>query len=300
MDFHYRQLRAFLSVVDGGSLGRAAAMAHLSQPALSRLIGDMEARLGQRLFERHSRGMALTAAGEELVPHARHLLFAMQQAVDALDALRGLRRGTARIGAVATIVRSVLPPAIGRLIDEAPGLRVALLDRPDSQLLAALLGREIDLMIAPHLLEQEGVTMIAECRYDDSYTTVCATNHPLPAAASLADLADQRWVMPPRGATPRSLFEQMMQQAGAGPPEIAVETSSIGAMLSLVAQTRLLGWLPLPLVASEIAAGTLRTLDVAALTLRRRFFVYRRAQGLLPSAAARLLELLPLIAAPSP
>jgi DNA-binding transcriptional LysR family regulator len=297
MAFDSRQLRGFLAVVDHGSVGRAATAVNMSQPALSRLLGEMEARLDQRLFERHSKGMALAAAGETLVPHARLLLFEMEQAQDALDALRGLKRGTARIGAVATIARSILPDAVGKLLRAAPGVRVELMERPDDQLVTALLRRELDLIIAASVGTSEGVTAIAECRYDDVYAIFCAADHPLAQEAepTLAMLLRERWVMPAVGATPRDLFEATVKAAGGSAPEVAVETGSLDAMVSFVARTGLLGWLPRPLLGGALALGGIRILNVPALAIRRRFFVYRRQRGLLPPAAVHLLDALPLI-----
>ena len=151
MAFDQRELRAFLAVVDRGSLGRAAEAAFLTQPALSRLIGEMERRFGQPLFDRHSKGMAPTAAGETLIPHARLLLFEMEQASDALDALRGLGRGRLRVGAVAAVARTMLPGMVAALLDMASGLHIDLLDAPEDRLVQALAGREIDVAIAPEL-----------------------------------------------------------------------------------------------------------------------------------------------------
>jgi len=77
MTFDRRDLSAFLAVVDCGSLGRAALVVNMTQPSLSRRIRELEIRLGSPLFERHSKGMALTAAGETLLDHARLLVFEM-------------------------------------------------------------------------------------------------------------------------------------------------------------------------------------------------------------------------------
>jgi DNA-binding transcriptional LysR family regulator len=300
MSFDHRQLRAFLAVVDTGSLGRATAEVNLSQPALSRLIQDMEARLGATLFDRRTTGMTLTSFGDALVPHARMLLYEMAQAVEALDALRGLRRGTARVGAVATIARSILPKAIDRLLAAAPGLRVELLEAADDRLVTALHRREVDLMIAGSVPGQDEIIPIAECRFDDRYVAFCAAGHPLAAlpSVSLDDVLTEHWVMPARGATPRDLFEEAVRKAGRVPPNVAVETWSSSAIVSCVVQTRFLGWLPRPLVTSEVASSAVRIFEIPALAVFRRFFAYRRSRGLLPTAAARLLEELPLLAPP--
>jgi len=298
MTFDQRQLRIFLAIVDQGSVGRAAVALGMNQPTVSRALGDMEQRIDQKLFERHSKGIALTAAGETLLPHARMLLFEMEQAEAALADLRDLRQGHLRIGAVATIARGILPAAIGRLIDEAPGIRVTLLEQPDDQLLSALMARRIDLMIAAALPPDPEIVIVAECRYDDVYAAFCAPDHPLAdrPTVTLADAAKERWVMPARGATPRDLFVDTLAAARiTTPPEVVVETASLDTMVSIVAATRLLGWLPRPLIAGAEAGGSIHVLPIAELAIRRRFFIYRRARGLLAAAARGLLERLPLI-----
>ena len=291
MAFDQRELRAFLAVVDAGSLGRAAANVHLSQPALSRLIQQMEQRFGQPLFERHTKGMVPTTAGETLAPHARLLLFEMEQAGEALDALRGLRRGVARIGAVAAVTRSVMPEAAAGLLEAAPDLRIEMLEAPDDKLVDGLAGRAIDLMIAAEPPPHDEIMRIAECRFDDVYAVFCAARQTL----ALPDILTEKWVMPAPGATPRILFESLIKGAGHGLPVVAVETGSVSAQVAFVARSRLLGWLPRPLLASDLAHGDIRLLPVEALAVRRRFFVYRRRRGLLPAAAREMLKALPLL-----
>ncbi|HWW65937.1 MAG TPA: LysR family transcriptional regulator [Sphingomonadaceae bacterium] len=296
MTFDIRQLRAFLAVVDKGSLGRAAPSIFLTQSALSRVIADMEQRAGQRLFERHSKGMMLTGAGEALLPHVRLLLFELEQAMEALDSVGGLRRGVVRVGAVATITRTILNTALATLTQTAPGLRVKLLEAPEDRLTAALVGREIDLMIGAEIPPHAEIMRLAECRFDDVFSVFCAADHPLAGGGpvGLDDVLSEHWVMPGPGATPRALFEAAVREAGREPPVVAIETHALGAMQSLVAESRLLGWLPRPVLARDEAAGVIVVLDIDALRLRRQFYVYRRRAGPLPPAAQQLMTLLPL------
>lgn len=296
MAFDQRELRAFLAVVDRGSLGRAAEAAFMTQPALSRLIGEMERRFGQPLFDRHSKGMAPTAAGETLIPHARLLLFEMEQATSALDALRGLGRGRLRVGAVAAVARTVLPGAVAALLDMAPGLHIDLLDAPEDRLVQALAGREIDVVIAPELAPQADIWPMAELAYTDTYTAFAAARHALAGAKEvpLNAALGQRWVMPEIGSTPRMLFHRLVTAQGEALPDVALETASIGTMLATVAASTLLGWLPMPLLRAEMERGTVVPIPVKALEIERRFYVYTRRRGSLIAAARRLFELLPL------
>lgn len=302
MTFDERKLRAFLAVVDCGSIGKAAPAVNMTQPTLSRLIQDMEVRFGVPLFERVSKGMTLTMAGEGFVPHARLLLFEMEQAVETIDALKGLRRGTVRIGAVAAVTRTIVPRAAAKLLKDAPALRIDMMEAPDGDLVDALASRRIDLMIAAEISPSDEIMPIGECRFDDVYTVFCSAAHHLARQADvdLDKVLAESWIMPKPGSTPRTLFEQMVRRAGRSLPNIAVETGSVGAQLSFVTQGRLLGWLPHPLIQSDVASGAVRLLTISELTLHRRFFVYRRRRGLLPDAARRMLTFLPLIGADAP
>ncbi|MDM7928770.1 LysR family transcriptional regulator [Blastomonas fulva] len=298
MTFDQRKLSAFVAVVDTGSVGRAAIVNNMTQPTLSRLIREMEQRLGVDLFERHSKGMTLTASGEVFAPYARMLLFEMQQASEALDAVQGIQRGTVRLGAVAAATRSLVPKASARLLKAASALRIALLEAPQGTLTEALLARKIDLMIAPQLPDHPDMVRISQCQFDDVFTVFCSTQHPL-ARASDVDLErvlKENWVMPPAGSTPRSLFDALVRKSGQALPTVAIEATSVGAQVACVVHGRVLGWLPHPLIESEVGNGTIKLLTIPELSLHRSFYVYRRSRGLLPDAARRFLEMLPQVA----
>src|SRR4029079_12581056 len=96
MAFDQHLLGAFQAVAEEGSVGRAAKVLNATQPTISRRIRTLEEQLGQPLFERDSRGMHLTAAGADMLPHARHLLYEMAAIQDRMDAHRGLTRGAIR------------------------------------------------------------------------------------------------------------------------------------------------------------------------------------------------------------
>ena len=94
MSFHLHQLHAFTTIVSSGSLGRAAALLNVTQPALSRTIKRLEEDVGASLFERHVKGMQLTDIGAALLPHAQLLLREAENAREEIDAMRGLAKGT--------------------------------------------------------------------------------------------------------------------------------------------------------------------------------------------------------------
>jgi DNA-binding transcriptional LysR family regulator len=297
MDFDERHLRAFLAVAETGSLGRAAAVVNLTQPSLSRMIQAMEQRLGHKLFERQSKGMALTAAGEILLPHARLLAFEMRAARDQLDALRGLRRGVVRVGAVAAAMRTLVAQALGTLLARHPQLTAQTLEEVDDGLLGALLERRVDVVVTASALDHHEVECLGTCAYADNFGVFAAADHPLSGGAepvALPDLVDQGWVMPGPGATPRVQFEARFRAAGLPVPAVVVESASVETMVAVAAHSRLLCWLPEPLVMPHLAMGTLGEVPAPALSHARAMRLYRRRAGLLPEAARQFVRCLPL------
>lgn len=291
MSFDGRDLRAFLAIVDCGSLGRAAARVHLSQPALSRRVQELERRLGSPLFERHSKGMALTPAGEALLAPARLLLFEMEQAEQAVAELNGMRRGTLRLGAVAALCRDLVPRALATLAAEAPDLAVDLLEAPDSELAEALRERRVDLVVASQLLDSDEIEAVAPLPLRDRFAPCSRSGHAIAVpGAPLAALLGCRWVMLHPGRGPREQFEALVAATGHALPTIAVETNTLGAQIALVAATDLLAWLPLGLVADRVRAGTLIAHAEPALTLERGFRLYRRRRAILAKPAELALR----------
>lgn len=295
MDFDERQLRAFLAIAETGSLGRAARVANLTQPSLSRLVKGMEERLAHPLFDRGGKGMALTAAGELLATHARHIVSEMQATRDELDALRGLKRGVVRIGAVAAVMRTLVAQTVCTLLAQAPGLQVELVEAVDDELLDALVTRRVDLVVAASALDHAEVMQIGPGAYRDRFAVFAASGHPLPAAPGLNGVLDHGWVMPSRSFTPRTTFERIVRAHGHTSPRVAVETASVETMIAVAASGNLLCWLPEPLLAAHVASGTMRQIDVPELAMERGFLLHRRRAGVLPEAARRFADLFPLL-----
>jgi DNA-binding transcriptional LysR family regulator len=123
---------------------------------------------------------------------------------------------------------------------------------------------------------------------------IAAASHPLCARAAVdyMELLALPWTMPPEEAEPRKKFEALVRRLGAQPPDVIVETRSPSTTKAIVAQTRILGWLPEPLFAAEQAAGLIRPLACEALTLPRRFFVYRRRRNFMAPPLVEFLAAL--------
>src|SRR4051812_8843354 len=204
MTFDLKQLNAFLTIVSTGSLGRAAETLHVTQPALSRTVRRLEQQVGAPLFERHSKGMQLTAIGSTLLPHATLLLREAENAAEEIDAMRGLGKGTIRVGAVGAIASLILPMAIGSVLKKWPQLTVFTIEGVWDRLAEGLVKHEIDLALSATAETPDEIVSIADCRWQDKSHVIAATNHPLRRKRKLAleDTMNEQWAITPRGTAP--------------------------------------------------------------------------------------------------
>lgn len=289
-----RQLRAFLAVVETGSLGMASEVLHVTQPALSRMMHRLETQLGVPLFERRTTGMELTTFGEALLPHATVLSAEGARALEQINALRGLGQGTLRIGAIASAAITVLPPVLDRFLTQWPNLQVQITEAVEDILQTALANNSVDVVISGPIDESPEIMQVEEHKFTDHCFVISAATHPLQKRRELTmqDLADQRWVMPPEEAEPRKQFAALTAKLGVKPARVAIETRYPAVIKALVARTRYLGWLPEPLFAVEESAGLLKRLPVKHMSLVRRFFVFRRRRSSIPPPLQRFLAAL--------
>jgi LysR family cyn operon transcriptional activator len=121
-----RHLRYLLAIADEGHFTRAAQRLHVSQPALSQQIRQLEDGLGATLLDRAGRRVRLTAAGEIVVHHARRMLNEMNEAQVALQELAGLQRGALAIGTVQTVNAYLMPQVVAQFANAYPAIHVRI------------------------------------------------------------------------------------------------------------------------------------------------------------------------------
>lgn len=204
MALSVEQLAIFAAIAKGGSLGRAAAVLNMTQPALSRAVKRLEQHLGAELFERHSKGMQLTDIGKAFLPHATSLHAEATQALEEIQVLRGAGRGTVRVGAVASTASSILPPAIEHTLRKWPGLHFDVVEGVWDLLAAGLAKHEIDLALGAEAPDTDEIVAIRDCSWQDTSHIIVAADHPLKhrRKLTLADTLQERWTIPPAGTGP--------------------------------------------------------------------------------------------------
>jgi LysR family cyn operon transcriptional activator len=151
-----RHLRYFVAVADAASVSRAALRIHVSQPALSRQIQDLESELGVRLFDRVGRRIQLTTEGEDLLHRSRELLAGAESLAERARVLGGGKVGSLRLGATPQAMQSVVASFLGRYARSWPGVDVRLVEAGGVRLLDLVDGGQLHLALTgvslrPHL-----------------------------------------------------------------------------------------------------------------------------------------------------
>src|SRR4051812_9837084 len=218
-----RQLKSFTVLADECHFGRAAARLHVAQPALSQQIRQLERDLGGPLFTRSTRRVALTDAGELLLPRARGILALLARAEDEQAGLAQGRLGTVSIGFIGTATYDVLPGVARQLRGDLPGLRLDLRgEMLTPELVTGLLEHTVDVALLRPPADPTGLRvtplptepLVAALRADD----------PRAAAASieLTTLATEPFIAHPSrhlSSMHRSMLDAC-RSAGFQPREI--------------------------------------------------------------------------------
>ena len=209
-----RGLEVFLSVAKHLNYTRAGEEVNLSQPSVSVRIRQLEDELGTKLFEQLGKKVSLTEAGLVLIPHARRVITAVENAQAAIDELLGLERGTLRIGASTTPGMYVVPQVIARFHDQYPKIEIHLGIKDTQQIEEAVIRNEFDFgFVGGHLAGDE-VDVIPWVT--DRLVLIVAPDHPFAKKRSIKsdDLRNEKFVLRERGSATRAAIGNRLEISG--------------------------------------------------------------------------------------
>lgn len=283
-----RQLSNLVAVADCGNITHAAAELHISQPALTKSIRDLETSLGVSLFDREPRGVRPTASGDSLIAHARTVLAEIRRANADLDLIRDVATGNVLVGAAPVVVADLLPRALARFLEISPDVNVAVSEGTNQDLMPALRSGTLDMVIGPLMPDGPDPACTEQVLYYNELAIVARAQHPLAGASRLtfADLAGQEWILPPRSAAPRGQLDNAFRREGVEPPARAVESSSMSCVRALLMETDRLTVLPPQIVRLEQKLGLVTVLPVDWSAPSRPMGITTRLRGTLSAAAA--------------
>jgi LysR family transcriptional regulator, low CO2-responsive transcriptional regulator len=280
-----RQMRAFSAVARHLSFTRAARELHLTQPAVSQQLKLLEAEVGLPLFEHRGRTIQLTAAGAELRPYANQAIELLREAGEALSAMRGLKRGALKLGAVSTA--KYFAPSLLRAFTHAfPEITIKFSVGNREDVIKQLAGNEIDLVIMgrpPRELDTE-----AEAFAKHPLVIIAAPDHPLAGKRriQLRQLASENFLIREQGSGTRASMERVFRDRGAT-FRASMEVSSNETIKQAVMAGMGISFISMHTIGLELNAGKLIVLDIVGGPIMRDWYViHLRDKRLSPIAAA--------------
>ncbi|MFC6644622.1 LysR family transcriptional regulator [Granulicella cerasi] len=247
-----KHLQSFIAVAEQLSFVRAAQRLHISQPALTAHIQQLEESVGAQLLLRNKRSVRLTEAGADFLEAARDILHRVKRAVDqAQESARG-ETGRLRIGFVSSAALEIVPPLAVAYRKRFPGVQLDLMNWRTSDQLRQLADKELDIGFARMPAQHKGLSFARIHR--EPLVMVLSKQHPLARKKDLhlADLRDQHFILYGRRWAP-GFFDQILdlcQQQGFT-PNILQETAEMYTAVAIVAAGLDVSILPRSVVAAQ-------------------------------------------------
>jgi DNA-binding transcriptional LysR family regulator len=278
-----RQLEVLAAVGREGSVTAAAEALHLTQPAVSMQLRQLEGQLELTLFETVGRRLQITEPGKELVRLAIELLARLDDLEQTARSLRGVGHGRVRLGIVST-AKYFAPRLLAQFVKLHTGLEFKLTVHNRAEIIDQLQSYAIDLGVMGQ--PPEGMQLEGTAFAPNPLVAVAAPSHPLSLRRGLRpeDLANQPFIVREPGSGTRSAMDRYLADHDVKVRAVMEADSNETIKQSVMAGIGL-GFLSVHTIRLELAAGRLLALDVFGLPLRRQWYVVHSSQRRLTPAA---------------
>ncbi|MGI4857191.1 MAG: LysR substrate-binding domain-containing protein [Janthinobacterium lividum] len=234
-DLKIRQVEAFRAVIERRTVTAAAAMLHVSQPAVSRLIADFEASVGFRLFDRQQGRLVATAEAHVLFEEVERAFTGLDRIALAAQQIRTMRRGSLRIAGSPAMALELLPRAVAAFVQAHPGVDVTLLTHSSRTVVELVAARRCDIGFAAEAVPHPAVRL--ERLMQAPMRCIAPPGHPLKARRIVRpeDLRDASFVSYPPSFDARTLIDRVFVEHDVA-RRMCVEAQLSQTIAALVAQ----------------------------------------------------------------
>jgi len=285
MNVSLRQLRVFEAVARLSSYTRAAEELHLTQPAVSMQVRQLEDEVGLPLFEKLGKQISLTAVGHELFHYSRSINRSLQEMEEVIESLKGVNRGRLSV-AVASTVNYFAPRLLAAFHQRYPGIGLRLDITNRERLVQQLQANAVDMVLMGQ--PPDAVDVESEAFMDNPLVVIAPPEHPLAAEKHIGiqRLAGEVFVMREPGSGTRQAMERFFAEQGVTICH-GMQMSRNEAVKQAVRSGLGLSVVSLHTVELELETKRLVVLEVEGFPLERQWhLVYRRGRRLSPAAQA--------------
>ncbi|MEJ2610569.1 MAG: LysR family transcriptional regulator [Candidatus Thiodiazotropha sp.] len=285
MHFTLRQLRVFRTVAEHLNYTQAARTLHLSQPAVSMQVKQLEESVGLPLFEQTGKKIHLTEAGREVFQYSRAIFQTFEEMEEVLSALKGLDTGHLDI-AVASTVNYFAPRLLAAFSRKYPGIDLRLDVTNRQRLMTLLQANEIDLVLMGH--PPEDIDLEFEPFMENPLVVIAPPDHPLHAERAIPAerLNEEVFIMREAGSGTRLAMERYFDELSIT-LKTGMQMTRNEAIKQAVRAGMGLGVVSIHSIELEIETGRLVVLDIEGFPIQRYWYlVYRKNKRLSPAARA--------------
>lgn len=285
----YKQLLAFVKVVEGHSFTQAAKALYMTQPAISWQIKALEQDLDLQLLERRERHVQLTEAGRLFYTHARRLVRQYEQMLNEMEQFKGMERGKLLLGASTLPGEYILPAFIGAFKKQHPGADIVLQIADSEAVVELLLNDEVHLGVIGAKIKEPKLEL--QPFYQDELILVAAPSHPLAAKDNIkaADLKGQAYIMRETGSGTQMVIREKLKSKGMALEDldVAMELGTTRAVITAVEAGLGLSWVSRWAVQEALQLGYVKQLPLDDFTIPRELYlVFNSRKVLSPLVAA--------------
>ena len=265
---------------------------HISQPAVSKHIKELEESLGVRLFDRNRNGLALTADGATFLNYAEKLLSIYNELSFELGTKKRQLNGSLKIGASTTIAQYILPPVLAKFISKFPNVNPVLLNGNSKEIEAAIFSKKIDIGMIEGTRNHKQLKYIPFIK-DELVAVVSAKNKIFShkEKLSIKELKSTPVVLRERGSGTLAIIEKALgkKRIKLSDLKILLHLGSTESIKLFLQHNDCIGFLSIQSISSELAEGKFRVIEIPGLNLDRQlYFVHKHGSpGGLSSAFIR-------------
>ena len=266
-----QDLHVLMAVVQAGSMGKAALVLNTTQPNISRSIVELERAFGVRLLNRHRRGVEPTECGRALLECGTAVFDELRRGVKSIEFLADPTAGEVRIGSTAFLAASFVSALIDRLSRRHSRVQFQLVTGYAETLYRDLNERKVDLLIMRSGGPIADERLNFEFLFEDSYVVAAGAENKWTRRRNiqLSDLAEERWVLPPRESVIGSIITQAFSASGFQYPRATVVTDSPHMRVSLLETGRFITFFPSSALKFLTRGAALKVLSVQLPAARR-------------------------------
>ncbi|BCX68646.1 MULTISPECIES: transcriptional regulator CynR [Pseudomonas] len=283
-----RHLRYLLAVADNGGFTRAAEALHVSQPTLSQQIRQLEETLGVSLFDRTSRTVKPTDAGQAYIECARRVLVELEAGKRALHDVKDLSRGTLRLAMTPTFMAYLVGPLVRDYAARYPNIHLEIFELSMDDIEVGLAGDSLDIAIAFDQVRNAEIESLPA--FTETLALMVGRAHPLyerEEALTSEEVAQLQFALLTPGFVTRTCIDEYFAQAQIT-PKVAIEVNSVNTLLEVIRHTAIATILPEPIATGERA---LRKIPLVGQAPRRGAALLRRKNNYHSAASLAFLEL---------